>query len=69
MNTPADPVVRVLRGRDVLAHTDALRSVYADAFAAPPWNEDEERAAEFAGRLIHDARRPGFTAALAFAAR
>lgn len=69
MNTPADPVVRVLQGRDVLAHADALRSVYADAFAAPPWNEDEERAAEFAGRLTHDVRRPGFTAALAFAGR
>nr|WP_030420299.1 GNAT family N-acetyltransferase [Streptomyces sp. NRRL F-5065] len=63
------PFVRVLRGRAVLAHTDALRSVYTDAFCAPPWNEDEERAAEFAERLPRDARRPGFTAALAFVGR
>ncbi|MET8491507.1 MULTISPECIES: GNAT family N-acetyltransferase [Streptomyces] len=63
------PSVQVLRGRDVLAHTDALRSVYTDAFYAPPWNEDEERAAEFAERLPRDARRPGFTAALAFVGR
>ncbi|MDX3418922.1 GNAT family N-acetyltransferase [Streptomyces sp. MD20-1-1] len=63
------PFVQVLRGRDVLAHTDALRSVYTDAFCAPPWNEDEERAAEFAERLPRDARRPGFTAALAFVGR
>ncbi|WP_420705826.1 GNAT family N-acetyltransferase [Streptomyces sp. NRRL F-5065] len=69
MNVPLVPFVRVLRGRAVLAHTDALRSVYTDAFCAPPWNEDEERAAEFAERLPRDARRPGFTAALAFVGR
>ena len=69
MNAPLVPSVQVLRGRDVLAHTDALRSVYTDAFYAPPWNEDEERAAEFAERLPRDARRPGFTAALAFVGR
>ncbi|GAB2331644.1 hypothetical protein STREPTOSP366_67930 [Streptomyces variabilis] len=69
MNAPLVPFVQVLRGRDVLAHTDALRSVYMDAFCTPPWNEDEERAAEFAERLPRDARRPGFTAALAFVGR
>lgn len=69
MNAPPVPVVRVLRGQEVLAHTDALRSVYVDAFCAPPWNEDEEKAAEFAERLPRDARRPGFTAALAFVGR
>ncbi|MFH8562098.1 GNAT family N-acetyltransferase [Streptomyces sp. NPDC017988] len=69
MNSPLVPVVQVLRGGDVLAHTDALRSVYVDAFGAPPWNEDEAKASEFAERLHHDARRPGFTAALALAGR
>lgn len=69
MNSPLVPAVQVLRGGDVLAHADALRSVYIDAFCAPPWNEDEEKAAEFAERLRHDARRPGFTTALAVAGR
>ncbi|MGW6009182.1 GNAT family N-acetyltransferase [Streptomyces sp. NPDC055210] len=57
--------IRVFQGGGLLAHTSALRSVYADAFCAPPWNEDEDRADEFAGRLPMNARRPGFTAALA----
>ncbi|CAL9336571.1 hypothetical protein SUDANB176_00177 [Streptomyces sp. enrichment culture] len=69
MTAPPAPAVRVLRGEDVLTHADALRSVYVDAFCAPPWNEDEEKAAEFAARLHRDARRPGFTAAVAFAGR
>ncbi|MDX2923343.1 MULTISPECIES: GNAT family N-acetyltransferase [Streptomyces] len=69
MAAPPTPEVRVLRGEDVLAHADALRSVYVDAFCAPPWNEDEEKAAEFAARIPRDARRPGFTAALAVAGR
>ncbi|MEU3345321.1 GNAT family N-acetyltransferase [Streptomyces sp. NPDC006700] len=56
-------------GGDLLAHTSALRSVCADAFCAPPWYEDEEKAAEFAARLPVNVRRPGFTAALAFAGR
>ncbi|NNN34794.1 GNAT family N-acetyltransferase, partial [Streptomyces sp. S3(2020)] len=58
--------IRILRGDALLAHTAALHSVYVDAFCAPPWNEDEERAVEFAGRLPGNVRRPGFTAALAF---
>ncbi|MFE9704580.1 GNAT family N-acetyltransferase [Streptomyces sp. NPDC005930] len=57
--------IRVHTGAALLAHTGALRSVYADAFCAPPWNEDEERAAEFADRLPANAGRPGFTAATA----
>jgi len=69
VNSPLVSVVQVLRGDDVLARTEALRSVYVDAFGAPPCNEDEERAAEFAERLHQDARRPGFTAALAVAGR
>ncbi|WBB58146.1 GNAT family N-acetyltransferase [Streptomyces sp. WMMC500] len=57
--------IRVLDGAALLAHTDALRSVYADAFCAPPWNEDESKAEEFAAALPAHARRPGFTAATA----
>ncbi|MET8825525.1 GNAT family N-acetyltransferase [Streptomyces sp. NPDC004610] len=61
--------VQVFAGDDaLLAHTAALRSVYAAAFCAPPWDEDEEKATEFADRLPADARRPGFAAALAFRA-
>ncbi|MEV5319244.1 GNAT family N-acetyltransferase [Streptomyces sp. NPDC052687] len=66
---PAPTVVRVLRGEDVVRHAGTLHSVYVDAYCAPPWNEDEEKAAEFAARLPRDARRPGFTAALAVAGR
>ncbi|MET8979331.1 GNAT family N-acetyltransferase [Streptomyces sp. NPDC004539] len=58
--------VQIITGAELLAHADALRSVYVSAFCAPPWDEDEERAVEFVGRLVHDVRRPGFTTALAF---
>ncbi|KOG31586.1 GNAT family N-acetyltransferase [Streptomyces resistomycificus] len=58
---------QVFRGTELLTHADDLHSVYAEAFCAPPWNEDEEMAVEFGRRLPVDARRPGFTAALAFA--
>ncbi|MEU2263774.1 GNAT family N-acetyltransferase [Streptomyces sp. NPDC019645] len=64
---PAPTVVRVLCGEDVLRHAGALRAVYVDAFCAPPWNEDEGKAAGFASRLPRDARRPGFAAAVAVA--
>ncbi|MGF0177040.1 GNAT family N-acetyltransferase [Streptomyces sp. Marseille-Q5077] len=58
--------IRVFKDVALLPHITALRSVYADAFCAPPWDEDEEKAAEFAARLPLNVRRPGFTAALAF---
>ncbi|MGW5739178.1 MULTISPECIES: GNAT family N-acetyltransferase [Streptomyces] len=58
-------VVRSLRGEQLLAHTAALRTVYAEAFRVPPWHEDEERVAAFLVRLRDDVRRPGFTAAIA----
>jgi len=57
--------IRILRGDALLAHTDGLRSVYIDAFCAPPWNEDREKAAAFVDRLAGNSKRPGFTAALA----
>ncbi|WP_224301304.1 GNAT family N-acetyltransferase [Streptomyces olivaceus] len=56
--------IRVCTDAELVARTDALRSVYVDAFCAPPWNEDEERATEFVGRLPANAGRPGFTAAI-----
>jgi GNAT superfamily N-acetyltransferase len=62
-----DTDIRLFAGEELLTHTAALRSVYAEAFGAPPWNEDEEKASAFVARLAADVRRPGFTAALAFA--
>ncbi|MFD7708651.1 GNAT family N-acetyltransferase [Streptomyces sp. NPDC059786] len=59
--------VRVFEGQDLRAHFPDLHSVYVDAFCAPPWNEDKERAVEFTGRLSDSIRRPGFRAAVAFA--
>ncbi|MFI6377284.1 GNAT family N-acetyltransferase [Streptomyces sp. NPDC050546] len=58
--------IQVFKSAELLSQADALRSVYVDAFCAPPWNEDEEKATEFVDRLPVDAGRPGFTAALAF---
>ncbi|RMB80538.1 GNAT family N-acetyltransferase [Streptomyces shenzhenensis] len=58
--------VRLFRGQDLRAHFPDLRSVYVDAFCAPPWHEGEEQAVEFVGRLSDNVRRPGFTAAVAF---
>ncbi|MGV9559210.1 GNAT family N-acetyltransferase [Streptomyces sp. NPDC003522] len=57
--------IRVFKDAELLAHVEALRSVYVDAFLAPPWNEDEEKAVEFVGRLPVNVRRPGFTAVTA----
>ncbi|EPD67248.1 GNAT family N-acetyltransferase [Streptomyces sp. HGB0020] len=57
--------MRVIKGAGLLDHTAALRSVYAEAFCAPPWDEDEEKAVEFVGRLSANVDRPGFTAVLA----
>ncbi|MFE9674945.1 GNAT family N-acetyltransferase [Streptomyces sp. NPDC006259] len=59
--------IRLFTGEDLLTHAAALRSVYADAFCAPPWNEDEKQADEFLGHLAEHVHRPGFTAALALA--
>lgn len=57
--------IRVLTGAELLVHSAGVGSVYADAFRAPPWDEDEEKAAEFVARLPVNVRRPGFTATLA----
>ncbi|MFF8633635.1 GNAT family N-acetyltransferase [Streptomyces pilosus] len=57
--------IRVHRDAGILTHTDSLRSVYIDAFCAPPWHEDEAQATEFLSRLPVSVRRAGFTAATA----
>ncbi|MGW3728444.1 GNAT family N-acetyltransferase [Streptomyces sp. F001] len=59
--------IHLCTGEELLTHATALHSVYVDAFCAPPWNEDEEKAVEFVGRLAGTVHRPGFTAALALA--
>ncbi|WP_282700124.1 GNAT family N-acetyltransferase [Streptomyces sp. CC219B] len=58
-------VIRVFKGAELLAHAGELRSVYVDAFCAPPWDEDEDKATEFVDRLPANVRRPGFTAVTA----
>ncbi|EFL20319.1 LOW QUALITY PROTEIN: putative acetyltransferase, partial [Streptomyces himastatinicus ATCC 53653] len=50
--------IRIVKGAGLLDHTAALRSVHVDAFCAPPWNGDAQKAAEFAGRLPVNVRRP-----------
>ncbi|MFG2949188.1 GNAT family N-acetyltransferase [Streptomyces adustus] len=57
--------IHVFKGAELLVHAEALRSVYADAFCAPPWNEGEEKAEEFTDRLPVNVCRPGFTAVTA----
>ncbi|MFF3849273.1 GNAT family N-acetyltransferase [Streptomyces sp. NPDC002328] len=59
--------VQVMTSSELLAHEAELRSVYVDAFCAPPWSEGEEEADAFVRRLAGQVRRPGFTAAIAFA--
>ncbi|MFF3935008.1 GNAT family N-acetyltransferase [Streptomyces phaeofaciens] len=61
--------IRFFNGPELLDHAVGLHSVYVDAFCAPPWNEDAEKAIEFLGSLRVAVRRPGFTAALAFGGR
>ncbi|MGK5627881.1 N-acetyltransferase family protein [Streptomyces sp. URMC 123] len=50
-----------------MSYAAGVRAVYADAFGAPPWQEDEARADDYLARLAEDAARPGFLAALALA--
>ncbi|MFE4450257.1 GNAT family N-acetyltransferase [Streptomyces sp. NPDC056796] len=57
--------VRPVEGGRLPAYADGIGRVYADAFSAPPWNEDPASGARYAARLADDAARPGFTAALA----
>ncbi|MEV0255000.1 GNAT family N-acetyltransferase [Streptomyces sp. NPDC050732] len=55
-----------MTGTELLTrHTEDIRSVYAEAFAQPPWNEAPAEADHYLKRLADDASRPGFTAAVA----
>ncbi|MEU0983099.1 GNAT family N-acetyltransferase [Streptomyces griseus] len=59
--------VEVVAAEELDQYADGIRDVYARAFAAPPWNEDPAQADHYAERLARDARRTGFTAAVATA--
>ncbi|MFB7941449.1 GNAT family N-acetyltransferase [Streptomyces sp. NPDC056049] len=59
------PTVERVSGGRLLARTDGVRAVYADAFGGPPWREGPDRAERYLERLARDVARPGFTAALA----
>ncbi|MEW2134331.1 GNAT family N-acetyltransferase [Streptomyces sp. NPDC005435] len=61
--------IQVCGGSELPARSAELRSVYADAFGAAPWGEDEAQADAFVARLVTNVERPGFTAALALEGR
>ncbi|MEW1633632.1 GNAT family N-acetyltransferase [Streptomyces sp. NPDC093801] len=50
---------------EVLGYIGGVREVYAEAYGAPPWEEDPGRSDVYVRRLADDVKRPGFTAALA----
>lgn len=57
--------IRLLGGGEVLEYATAMRSVYAQTFAAAPWHETPAMADEYQARLAEDAQRPGFVSACA----
>ncbi|MFD4634484.1 GNAT family N-acetyltransferase [Streptomyces sp. NPDC058284] len=63
--TGASYDVHRLTGAGLLAYARGVRSVYAEAFGAPPWNEDPAEADRYLERLAADIGRPGFTGAVA----
>ncbi|GGX04978.1 hypothetical protein GCM10010297_28170 [Streptomyces malachitofuscus] len=65
MNAPLVPFVRVLRGRYVLAHTDALRAVYTDAFSsAGAWSASPADGPRSPGLPVELRGSPALTGAL-----
>lgn len=58
-------MVRRVTGDGLRAHAQGVRTVYAEAFALPPWHEDPAAADRYLTRLADDAARPGFTGAVA----
>ncbi|MER7045493.1 GNAT family N-acetyltransferase [Streptomyces jumonjinensis] len=58
-------VVRLVSGAELLERAEGVRSVYAGAFAEPPWCEDPAEADGYVRRLPAELARPGFAAALA----
>ncbi|MFH8370527.1 GNAT family N-acetyltransferase [Streptomyces sp. NPDC018031] len=57
--------VERVSGARLLSYAAGLRTVYVDAFGAPPWSEGPEQADAYLDRLTADVDRHGFTAALA----
>lgn len=57
--------IRTVRAGELNRYVEGIRDVYARAFAAPPWSEDPAESDVYAERLVRDALRPGFTAAVA----
>lgn len=57
--------MRMLRGAEALADVDHLAAVYADVFAAEPWNEGPDDVAAFRERFLHDVAEPEFRAVVA----
>ncbi|QCX80944.1 Acetyltransferase (GNAT) family protein [Streptomyces sp. YIM 121038] len=58
-------VVHRLAGPDLLAHREGIRTVYAAAFAEPPWHAEPAAADAYLTRLAADTARPGFAGAVA----
>ncbi|MFI6685733.1 hypothetical protein [Streptomyces sp. NPDC050485] len=58
-------LVRPVPGELLLSFAAGIRRVYAEAFAAHPWQEDEAGADRCLARLARDVVRPGFAVALA----
>ncbi|MFG2891130.1 GNAT family N-acetyltransferase [Streptomyces sp. NPDC048248] len=57
--------VRAVSGRQLESYADGIRAVYTEAFGGPPWAEGPTPGDAYLSRLVDDARRPGFRAALA----
>ncbi|MGW4892889.1 GNAT family N-acetyltransferase [Kitasatospora sp. NPDC004240] len=58
--------VRRVGRTELLGVRAEIRSVYAQAFGRPPWNEPAHKADDYLARLDRDSGRPGFTAAAAY---
>ncbi|MEU1150977.1 GNAT family N-acetyltransferase [Streptomyces sp. NPDC005863] len=54
-----------LAGAELLGYAEGVRSVYAEAFGQPPWNEDPAQADRYLERLADEAGYTGFTGAVA----
>lgn len=57
--------IRLVTGEELTGRAEGIRTVYAEAFSGPPWDEDPAEADRYAERLAKGAARPGFTAAVA----
>jgi ribosomal protein S18 acetylase RimI-like enzyme len=55
--------LELLDGRQAAEHADDLAALAAEVYADPPYRQDAEQAAGFAGRLRVQRRQPGFALA------